>query len=97
MPRLGSLSLDLVILSHSPLKIVCPAIWAPVCGSNGKTYTNKCRLEVASCRSLQQDGPAIELKSEGVCGETKAAREAVEECPVIILACKMIINLSNDN
>ena len=47
----------------------CPADWAPVCGSNGKTYSNRCRLEVASCRSTMQDDPAIQMVHEGVCQE----------------------------
>ena len=75
-----------VFIFYCSFKVVCPAVWAPVCGSNGKTYTNKCRLEVASCRSMQQDGPAIELKSEGVCGEPRAAtegRECMKPCPKI--------------
>merc|ERR1712142_151427 len=61
--------------------IFCPSDWAPVCGSNGKTYSNECRLEVASCRALQQDTPAIELVHDGVCKTPKVVeRRSAEGC-----------------
>jgi len=56
----------------------CPADWAPVCGSNGKTYSNRCRLEVARCRATMRDHPAIELVHDGVCKTSRASEEEEE-------------------
>jgi len=64
--------------------IFCPADWAPVCASNGKTYSNECRLNVANCRSLQQDGPKVEPVYEGVCQEARSIQEehsCLKACP----------------
>jgi len=37
-----------------------------VCGSDNKTYKNKCRFEVAKCRALKK-GKALEIVSNGKC------------------------------
>jgi len=51
----------------------CPKIYLPVCGSDGKTYNNKCLLEVAACES----GEDLEVVKEGPC------EEAPLKCPLI--------------
>ncbi|XP_019642223.1 PREDICTED: turripeptide Lol9.1-like [Branchiostoma belcheri] len=29
--------------------LLCPAVYSPVCGSNGQVYSNLCHLNVAKC------------------------------------------------
>lgn len=43
----------------------CPAIVKPVCGSNGKSYINECRLKIDSCKKRKK----ILVKKEGICGK----------------------------
>jgi len=60
---------------------VCPAVYNPICGSDGKTYSNPCRMKVASCQNGQKivkvhDGLCQDLTVENV---TADSAEAVEE------------------
>lgn len=56
---------------------VCPAIYNPVCASNGLTYSNACFLGIASC----QMGGGITQVSDGPCPEADSeASDCSEVC-----------------
>lgn len=44
---------------------LCPAVYIPVCGSDGKTYSNYCFLSIAMC-----EDPSISFLHNGPCQET---------------------------
>lgn len=46
-------------------KSACPAVVAPVCGSDASTYSNECELQRAQCSQQRR----IRLLSRGPCGE----------------------------
>lgn len=48
-------------------KSACPAVVAPVCGSDASTYSNECELQRAQCSQQRR----IRLLSRGPCGECR--------------------------
>ena len=44
----------------------CTQVYRPVCGSNWKTYGNKCLFEIARCKN-----PRLRIKKRGRCGRSK--------------------------
>jgi hypothetical protein len=50
---------------------VCPANFAPVCGSDGVTYSNECSLEIENCKSSGQ----VTLRQQGECPKATTISE----------------------
>jgi hypothetical protein len=50
---------------------ICPDIFKPVCGCNGRTYSNDCWAAAAG----------VNVKSEGACDQQKGACTSNKECP----------------
>ena len=48
---------------------VCPSDYDPVCGTDNKTYSNQCFMEMENCRARSLGG--VRRKYYGKCGEPK--------------------------
>ncbi|CAB3230612.1 unnamed protein product [Arctia plantaginis] len=58
-----------------PEDCVCPYLYSPVCGSDGKTYSNECEVR---CQKLSN--PSLQVDRVGPC-----KTEPVLVCPAILL------------
>ena len=45
--------------------MMCTADWNPVCGNDGKTYSNTCKLQIGQCKDS-----TLQLDHEGECTDT---------------------------
>ena len=62
------LSLNVGLLSSGRCSGACTAVYLPVCGTDGKTYSNECRMKISAC----EKNDTITVSYNGECnGEIK--------------------------
>lgn len=64
-------------------KRACPAVVAPVCGSDASTYSNECELQRAQCSQQRR----IRLLFRGPCGEWGLCGEGAGAGPAVSGGC----------
>ncbi|ETV75918.1 hypothetical protein H257_09879 [Aphanomyces astaci] len=81
---LVSVALAAVASVGAQCEMECIDVYEPVCGSNGKTYSNKCRLDVDACSTKTEITvvSAGECPSSAIsdCDNTPCTRELDPQC-----------------
>ncbi len=73
----------------------CPNVYNPVCGSDGLTHDNDCRLKLAACRRRRN----IRVAHNGECGESQMQRDVnlsmVRSIPEALMVSKVSISATS--
>ncbi|KAK0062069.1 hepatopancreas kazal-type proteinase inhibitor [Biomphalaria pfeifferi] len=56
---------SLAYFQNKDCKLECSSGYEPVCGTNGRTYSNTCRLDLRNCR--REDSPKVTVAYYGEC------------------------------
>ena len=57
----------LALLHQGECPKVCTQEFRPVCGVDGKTYSNRCKMEKTAC----EEGRVVTVRGEGPCKRLK--------------------------
>lgn len=71
----------LCFIFHTGCYFPCPQVYQPVCGSDGKTYGNTCKLSLAACQS--GIAGSIRKSYDGPCGTRKIRRKRIGKRAVV--------------
>ena len=63
------------------LMVECPKILKSVCGSNGKTYSDYCEIEIENCKNkISKNYEKIEVAYNGECKPISSLAELEAPC-----------------
>ncbi len=66
----------------------CIALWNPVCGKDGKTYSNKCFAKLANVEvAYQGECKTKECEKDSDCPQVKCETTDNTKCPGVIVKC----------
>jgi len=72
------------LLKLDPCSGPCTREYTPICGTDGRTYNNRCLFKQGQCRN-----PALEIAYYGVCKDKRGVEETCVDKPRFAAVCKI--------
>ena len=69
------------------------AVFEPVCGSNGKTYSNKCQLNLTKCK----ENSDLHVTSLGECPSNETKQNSIRVSLGILFLQRILQVVQKDN